>query len=242
MLREMSSSKTKACTGSVLASNFNKNVLTRLQEFNYGLDYVTRRASMRAFGVLETTSGACALYRSEVVYYHLDDYVTSGTVGDDRRLCIYSLMEGDVLYVPEALVYTQVPETIKQLWGQRVRWNTGSWKSIPVFMANFGLKKAMFPIIGFISAIFTPVVLFLLVWQSIANTTAVLMHFLAFLIVTHYTHALFYVFARRGWTINQRLDEWLFTTPLLIPFSLFLTIPSKYYALLTLRNVRWRTR
>jgi len=242
MLRAMSDPEVKACSGAVYLSNYDKNLLTRIQEFEYGISFTIARSSRQVIGFTETTSGACAIYRSEIVNFHLDDYLTSGTVGDDKRLCIYSLLEGKVLFTPEAVVYTQAPETVKQLWRQRIRWSLSTWMSYPVVFTNFGLKECIFPIINLLGSVITPLALAFMVYAFFMNPLSQMAIYLVYWITVNYSSTTLYVLTRKQWNKRKKFLNWLFMSPLLIVSNLFMSIPSKYAALFKMKNITWGTR
>ena len=241
MLRALSDPKVKACSGSVLASNFNKNTLTKIQEFDYMISFFGR-CTKRLIGMLETTSGACAMYRSKILFYHLEDYLKQGKAGDDRRLCIYSLLEGKVLHVQEAIAYTQVPENIKQLYKQRIRWSISGWDSVPVYLANFGIRIWFFPVLNMIQTVITPILFISIIIQSLFFSPTILIYLLIYTTMILYTEAALYVSTRRGWSLVQRFWYWLTITPLLVVITYIINLPARYTALFHLGDTTWGTR
>jgi len=270
MMKEMHHPHVKACTATVLASNYSENLLTKIQDFNYGLSLSIRRSSARAFGLLDTTSGACALYRTEIVTYHLEDYLLHGErhpYGDDRRMALYSLMEGHGKYVPEAIVYTEVPDTFKALWRQRVRWSQAVWSALPYFITNLGIGRAIFPIQTAILILAFPIAFGLMLYFSIITSPIWILMYVIFVFLTTYSSALFYTISRfevisvadifgpnqnkkriRSFEhrriLFRRLLDWSIISPLLVLFSHFVFIPIQYVALYKLlrRNRSWGTR
>jgi len=75
------------------------------------------------FGAVTPPSGALALYRADLVYDNLEDYVSSGTADDDRRLSVYALLRGEVAAVHESVVKAHLPTTIKGMFFQRPGWS-----------------------------------------------------------------------------------------------------------------------
>ena len=270
LLRQMSDPEVKACTGVVLASNYSKKLLAKIQDFNYGVNLILSRSFGRVFsGALNTTSGACAVYRSEIVCFHLDDYLEHGkrfSGGDDRRLSIYAMMEGKVLFVPEAVVYTVVPETMRLLWRQRSRWAMGAWLAIPWVFFNLPLKRAIYTVQDYVLSILYPLLIITMLLYSLSFNSTLILEYLAFWLITTYLHTLFYLASytedpqmywrmtkksnarkkkpSRGVIVLRRFIDWLYITPLLILFVQLFTPPCKYLALvkaLRRKNV-WGTR
>jgi len=196
MIRHMSNKRIKACTGTVLASNYSNNIITKVQDFSYGMALSITRSATRAFKLLDTTSGACSLYRTEIIYHYLNDYLEHGKsypYGDDRRFALYSLMEGGAIYVPEAIVYTDTPDNMKSLWRQRVRWSQGGWSGIPYMITNIGVGKSIFQIQSGFFSFLLPVMLAMMIYQAIVNNSPWIFYYLTFILITTYTSLLFYI-------------------------------------------------
>lgn len=257
MMREMYNPHVKACTATVLARNYSENLLTKVQDFNYGIGLSITRSSARAFGLLDTTSGACALYRTEIVAHHLEDYMEHGKrhpYGDDRRMALYSLMEGHGKYVPEAIVYTEVPESFRSVWRQRVRWSQGVWSALPYFVTNLGFRRSIFPLQAAILAFIFPIALTLMLYFSLVASLFWVFLYVSFVFLTTYARALFYTVSRfEVLSLNEafdsgqskkrirsiehrlillrRLADWIIISPLLALFAHFILIPAQYVAL-----------
>jgi len=262
-LKEMHDPRVKACTATVFASNYSQNFLTKVQDFDYGFSTSIARSAQRALGLLDTTTGACAFYRTAVLNFHLDDYLRhteKHPYADDRRMALYSLMEGIGRYVPEAVVYTEVPENLKVLWRQRVRWAQSLWSDFPYYVVNLGFKRSIFLIQSvLISAVFPIIILMLLYFSMLLDTAFWLYTYIGFVIVTTYVAALFYTVSRyevisvndvfgfgpnkkriRGkrrrsfehrLVLLRRLIDWVIISPFYVIFTHFFLIPVLYVAL-----------
>jgi hyaluronan synthase len=270
MLRQMSDYKVKACTGSIMALNSNTNLLTKIQEMNYGVSIAVTRSPAKVLGFLDTTSGACALYRTEIICFHMNDYLTHGErypAGDDRRMAIYSMMEGSVAYVAEAVAYTEVPETLRKLCKQRLRWAIGAWSAFPYCVVNLGYRKSLFQLQKILFSILLPPFLGLTLYYSLQYPFAPLLFYesILFILLTSYTNALLYVFSRPLNPDNirysmkyihlktpgtfrlvvERFFDWLIVTPMLVLFVHTLSALIKYIGLarvLLHRQKGWGTR
>ncbi len=154
MLRAFSNPKVQAATAMILVRNWNKNFLTRLVDINVVSSCLMFRMMRSWFGIVTPTSGAFALYRACILYDNLDDYDTSGTAGDDRRLSFYSLLRGEVVGVTESVVETHLPETWRGRFYQRMRWSKSAWLGIPFVPTNLRalpLFFYMYPLVFAIS-------------------------------------------------------------------------------------------
>jgi hypothetical protein len=116
----LSSSKVGAVTGNPRVRN-RTTLLGKIQvgEYSYIIGMIKR--TQRIYGKILTVSGAIAAYRKSAL---LDvGLFDSDTVTEDIDIT-WKLHKGfwDVRYEPRALCWVLVPETVKGLWGQRVRW------------------------------------------------------------------------------------------------------------------------
>lgn len=83
LLRAMSNPKVQAATGMLYIRNYRQSFVALASDIDIGSSCVMMRASRSMLGALETTSGALALYRSELFYDHLDAYAVECGTGDD---------------------------------------------------------------------------------------------------------------------------------------------------------------
>ena len=93
----------QAATGMIYVRNHAESWVARAADIDIGGSCVMMRASRSMLGALETTSGALALYRSSLLYDHLDAYAVECGTGDDRWLALRALRRGEVVAVAEAL-------------------------------------------------------------------------------------------------------------------------------------------
>ena len=103
LLRAMSNKKIQAATGWIYVRNYQESLVARAADIDIGGSCVMMRASRSMLGALETTSGALALYRSEILYDHLDEYAVECGTGDDRWLAMRALLRGQVVLNQDAL-------------------------------------------------------------------------------------------------------------------------------------------
>ncbi|HTE72385.1 MAG TPA: glycosyltransferase, partial [Actinomycetes bacterium] len=116
-------------TGLVIASNWRRNVLTRLIDLRYTNAFLFERAAYSALGSVLCACGSLAVYRADVVHKYADDFLNQrfmgqkAIFGDDRRLTNYALLEGRAVLQETAIASTAVPERISHYVRQQVRWN-----------------------------------------------------------------------------------------------------------------------
>ena len=163
LLRAMSSRKIQAATGWIYIRNYHESLVARAADIDIGGSCIMMRASRSMLGALETTSGALALYRSEILYDHLDEYAVECGTGDDRWLAMRALLRGQVVGVYEAGVETDMPTTLRGTFRQRLRWARSWWWMLPFAFARLSWKQLLSPAVGLVELVITPMVM---AWAS----------------------------------------------------------------------------
>lgn len=167
---------TAATAGTVLVRNSRRNLLTKLQEWDYFLGIaVVKRVQSLLQGTL-VAQGAFSIYRRELLQQ------VGGwpdTVGEDIVLTWALLELGHrVGYAEDAFVFTNVPESYGAFYRQRKRWARGlieAFKRYPTIMLRPRLNtpflwfNLMFPFLDLMYlAAFLPGVVAALLFQNYA--------------------------------------------------------------------------
>jgi hyaluronan synthase len=241
-LRALSDRRVQAVTATVGLLNRRTNLLTRLLDLELVTGCLTTRGARSALGAVSPTSGAFSVYRAGRFFENAEDYLASGTAGDDRRLSHYSLLRGRVVAVEDALVTTEMPTTLRQAFRQRVRWYRSYFRYLPWELRHLGgvplllriwnlMLVATWPLLIAAVLVLHPVIHGTFFWPAFAYWLGLL-----------YLHTARYALARpqMNWTV--RLRSWLFLTPLLIPWNLFVVRPAMYLAIFKARSLEWHTR
>jgi hyaluronan synthase len=242
LLRTFSDPRVMAATGLPALMNRTQNLITRLTDLEICYGSLTIRRAKASLGAVCPTAGTLSVYRAAIFADNVDDYLSSGTFSDDRRLSHYALLKGRVVSVDDAVVETEMPSTPAGVFRQRVRWFKGAWKYLPWEIQNLRGTPLYFRIWNAAMFIAYPLIIvhgFLLMpltgkgfdWAP-----------LAYWLILLYVQAFSYVIARPGLSIGVRLTTWLFLTPPLSLFQLFLVRPAMYYAVSQVRNRGWVTR
>lgn len=242
LLQAMSDDRVQACTGMIFVRNWSTNLLTRFTDINVVTSCLLFRMARSILGIVSPTSGALALYRAEIVYDNLDDYLNSGTAGDDRRLSFYALLRGQVVGVTEAVVSTELPDTWKGCFWQRTRWSKSAWLGTPFVLTNMRWLMVIF---------YTFPLVFLLLWPLVFAALATiwivtgdgqgLLRGLMFWEMCAITQTWIYAIYRPGFTLRQRLTQWMLS-PIYPILGLFILRPAAYWALTKLKDTSWLTR
>ncbi|MCP9471420.1 MAG: glycosyltransferase family 2 protein [Nitrospira sp.] len=172
------------------------NVLALLQLVEYLRAFLAGRQGWSPLNAMLIISGAFGLFRKEAVL-KVGGYRTD-TVGEDMELIVrlhhhYRLagIPYRITYVPDPVCWTEVPEDLRTLKSQRVRWQRGlceslsghlalcchpkgglvSWVAFP-FMMIFEWFGPVFEVLGYV-LLFAGFLLGLVSWQVWLVTTAV---------------------------------------------------------------------
>lgn len=241
MLRAMRDDRVQAATGMILVRNWNTNFLTRLTDINVVTSCLLFRMARSWLGIVSPTSGALALYRSAVVYDNLEDYVTSGTAGDDRRLSFYALLRGDVVGVTEAVVSTELPTTWAGCFWQRMRWSKSAWLGTGFVLTNLRWTVVFFYMFPLAFVLLWPLVVAALTTLMITKGSPVLLQGVLFWVICAITQTGIYSIYRPGFTLKQRLHQWMLS-PVYPVLGLVILRPAAYWALTKLKSTSWHTR
>jgi cellulose synthase/poly-beta-1,6-N-acetylglucosamine synthase-like glycosyltransferase len=248
MLRAMSDRKTQAVTGWIYVRNYKESLVARAADINIGSSCVMMRASRSLLGALETTSGALSLYRAAVLYDNLDDYEIECGTGDDRWLTMRALLRGNVISVNEACVETDMPISVHGTFRQRLRWARSWWWMLPFAYARLGWRALLSPTIGLIQLFAAPMVLVWVILSWTVGYRTQMLHpgtdlaFVISYVMVKFALAGLYLAGRPGMSLFQKILSLLFGTTIAALLSMFLLMPTRFYALTRLRDNRWQTR
>lgn len=248
LLRAMSVSTVHAATGMIYVRNYTDNLLVRAADIDIGSSCVMMRASRSMLGALETTSGALALYRSALLFDHLDAYAVECGTGDDRWLALRALERGEVVAVAEALVRTDMPTTVRGTFKQRLRWSRSWFWMIPYVLTRLSGKQIISPVLGMIQLVVTPLLVGWLALVTALDPGArlarwhVLVLYVGAYLVVRFAVAGMYLVDRVDMPRRQKLISWLIGTPASILLNVGLLTPTRYYSLTQLGNTQWANR
>jgi cellulose synthase/poly-beta-1,6-N-acetylglucosamine synthase-like glycosyltransferase len=248
LLRAMSNKKIQAATGWIYVRNYHESLVARAADIDIGGSCVMMRASRSMLGSLETTSGALALYRSEILYDNLDEYAVECGTGDDRWLAMRALLRGQVVGVYEAGVETDMPTSMHGTFRQRLRWARSWWWMLPFAYARLSWKQLASPTIGLVELVITPAVMLWAISSWIIGIRLRLSHpeaalaFFGAYCAVRFALSVLYLAGRPGMSFRQKLLSLLIGTPAAVFLNLLLLMPTRYYALARLHDNRWQTR
>ncbi len=241
MLRSMKDERVQAATGMILVRNWNVNFLSRLTDINVVTSCLLFRMARSWLGIVSPTSGALAIYRSAVVYDNLEDYLTSGTAGDDRRLSFYALLRGDVVGVTEAIASTQLPTTWSGAFHQRMRWSKSAWLGTSFVLTNLRWLVVFFYMMPLAFTLMWPFIVAALLTLSIRYDNPVFWYGVLWWVICSITQTAVYCMYRPGFTRRQRWIQWALS-PVYPVLGLIVLRPAAYWALTKLKSTSWHTR
>lgn len=141
--------KVGGTSGSILVRNPNDSLCTLFQSYEYLLSIMVGRILSSKLGVLSIISGAFGAFRKEIFDkgYGMD----VGPSEDSDITIRIRKMGYDVIFVPEAECFTDVPVSWISLWKQRIRWDMGIVRMnmrkhinvTNIFHNNFRLSNAI---------------------------------------------------------------------------------------------------
>jgi cellulose synthase/poly-beta-1,6-N-acetylglucosamine synthase-like glycosyltransferase len=249
LLRSMWDPHVQAATGMIYVRNHAESWISRAADIDIGGSCVMMRASRSMLGALETTSGALALYRSSLLYDHLDAYAVECGTGDDRWLALRALRRGEVVAVAEACVETDMPATLRGTYRQRLRWARSWWWMLPYVFRHLRPRQFVSPLYGVTQLVVTP---FLLVYAGFVGTSiwlgegdassATVWLYAADYLVVRYVLAALYLLGRPDMSRREKWVSFFVGTPGAIVLNIMLLSPTRYWALARLFDNRWQTR
>jgi cellulose synthase/poly-beta-1,6-N-acetylglucosamine synthase-like glycosyltransferase len=251
LLRAMHDPRIQAATGMIYIRNYLDSWVSLAADIDIGTSCVMMRASRSMLGALETTSGALALYRSALLYDHLDAYSVECGTGDDRWLALRALRRGQVVAVAEALVETDMPSTLKGTYKQRLRWARSWWWMLPYVGKYLSAKQFASPIYGLVQLLVAPMMLAYIAATTLlsggdryanANGPYVLFAYIGAYVVVRYGLSALYLIGRPNVSVKHKILLFVLGTPAAVILNLFLLTPTRYFALTKLFDNRWQTR
>ena len=251
LISRFSDPRVTAATGIVLPANHNRNLLTRLMDLRYAGAFLFGRASCSALGSVLCCSGAFSAFRGIVVRKHLTDFLSQRvrgrpvTIGDDRRLTNYCLLEGRAVLERRAVAETTVPERLGPYLRQQSRWNKSfireslwcvqhmPWHTTAFYVNMFELTLWLLftalAIPGFMLVVF--------VGRHMLVKYLLVSSLLAYLQATRY----FDITGVRRRPPMEKARIFLLA-PIYGVIHLVLMVPLRFYSTLTIASIGWGTR
>ena len=249
LLKALHNPRIQAATGMIYIRNHRESWVSLAADIDIGTSCVMMRASRSMLGALETTSGALALYRSSLLYDHLEGYAVECGTGDDRWLALRALRRGQVVAVAEALVETDMPATLRGTYKQRLRWSRSWWWMLPYVIKYLSPKQLISPLYGVTQLMLTPIMLGYIASSTLWSQEGryhshgqILLVYLGAYVIVRYGLSALYLIGRPNLSARRKVVLFLLGTPAAIVLNFILLVPTRYVALGKLFDNRWQTR
>lgn len=244
IIKQFKNPSVGAVTGDVKVLNKNDNFLTKLILYRYWLAFNQERAAQSNFDAVMCCSGPFSAYRRSIIEKIKDQYIAQtflghiSTYGDDRHLTNLILQDGHIVrFEKNAIAYTHVPNSIKAYIKQQIRWNKSFYRELLWTLRNVPTKHFYM--------IYDMLMQLMLPYISIVATVGIVYTalFVSLKMALIFTMLLFTITTLKSIHGAYRTGE--------LGFFLFLTygfihtvflIPSRFYAIFTLKENGWSTR
>lgn len=173
--------------GHLIQASVPKRILPRFQVLEYVRSFLASRPAWSSINALPLVSGAFGIWRRDAVI--AVDGFSTGHMGEDldltmriHRHYLQTRTPYRIVYEPSAVIWTEVPETVRVLRRQRIRWHRGLMTAIGDFKgmtfnprygqlglvtwAAFFLFEYLAPIIEFTGWLVIPLALYLGVFDT----------------------------------------------------------------------------
>jgi len=244
IIKQFKNPSVGAVTGDVKVLNKNDNFLTKLIFYRYWLAFNQERAAQSNFNAVMCCSGPFSAYRRSIIKKIKDRYVAQiflghiSTYGDDRHLTNLVLQDGHIVrFEKNAIVYTQVPSSIKAYVKQQIRWNKSFYRELLWTLKNVPTKHfymiydmLMQLVLPYISIVAMVGIIYIGIF---INLKIALMWIISLFMITA-SRSIFGAYRTRD------LGFFLFLTYGFV-HTIFL-IPARFYAIFTLKENGWSTR
>lgn len=140
MITCFSDEKVAGVSGNILVRNSNTSFISSLQSIEYLISITTGKTFVDYVGCMSCISGACSMFRRSVF---LDLGGMDVGPGEDLEITLRLRRAGyKVKFAPNALSYTNVPETFSALIRQRFRWDRDAFR---IRMLMYRESRLFFP-------------------------------------------------------------------------------------------------
>lgn len=114
---------------------YSENPLVAMQTIEYYRSFLIGRVALAEHNLMLICSGAFTVFDKQLLIDH--DGLATDVIGEDMEIVVRlqkSLIDNDVnkriVHVPDAICYTEAPESLKVLRRQRRRWHQGLLESL----------------------------------------------------------------------------------------------------------------
>jgi cellulose synthase/poly-beta-1,6-N-acetylglucosamine synthase-like glycosyltransferase/peptidoglycan/xylan/chitin deacetylase (PgdA/CDA1 family) len=128
LVQPLADPRVGAVAGNTKVGN-RQGLLGRWQHLEYVVAFNLDRRMFDVFGCITTVPGAVGAFRRDVL--NQAGGVSTDTLAEDTDLTMAVQRAGyQTVYAPDAVAWTEAPQTIGDLWRQRYRWCYGTMQAI----------------------------------------------------------------------------------------------------------------
>lgn len=165
LVRKLQDPNVSAVAGNVMVRN-RVNLITKLQAVEYIATFHLFRKGLSVLGAVPIISGALGAFRRSVL--EATGFYDADTITEDFDVTVKALKSGRVVQASSyAVAFTEVPEDLRSLYRQRLRWYRGAFevllkhRDVYAYRSGFGHLRALdFPLI-IINNLLIPIIDFL---------------------------------------------------------------------------------
>jgi hyaluronan synthase len=219
-LRAFANPRVMSTSGAVLVRGAREDLSARIGELHAGGTAAGPTAVRTLLGVLGRPAEAPAVHRAHVLFKHRDRYLAGG---DDRYAALCAAMEGEVVTVAGSAAWFRAPVGTRH----RLDWARAWWRMLPTVLTAMRPRyRAILPAAGVVGA--APCLL------AVGFAHAAVGASLCLLI--WYGATAVYLARRPGLGRRAKVATWLLLTPAAAAYHLFVVVPVRVFALMTVRE------
>lgn len=244
LLTPFSDPEVGATTGNILIKNEKQNLLTRIQAGLYWVGLNIYKIGQSTQGNVVCCSGCFSAYRKEDLTGVLDEYVNQTFLGkkchasEDRYLTNLINENGKkVLYVRNAICYTEAPSSLKKFIKQQVRWKRGFYREC-LYTVTYSFKKSkLLYFENLIWLLMTPLLQLTMVLTTLFMLFFNFIHFVTFLLPM----LLLFIIGRDCLFFMEEPKKAVWYLPYIVLY-LFVLYPINIYTIFNSNPESWGTR
>jgi hyaluronan synthase len=251
VMRPFSDPHVTCATGLVIASNWHRNLLTRLIDIRYANAFLFERVAYSTVGSVLCACGSLAVYRADVVRKYADDFLNQrflgqkAVFGDDRRLTNYSLLEGRAVLQETAIAATAVPERFGHYVRQQVRWNKSFFRESLWVVRHMSMRRPPFwlTLTELTSwLVFTAMLLTAVTVSPVRTGKVLFLTYGTYLVLLGYARSVRYFEIHRKTVSRRQVALTFLLAPLYGLLHIGVLMPLRIYSMATLHRGNWGTR
>lgn len=248
LVKNLSDKRIGAVTGYASVINRDYNLLTKLIFSRYWIAFNIERSAQSLFGAVMCCTGVISAYRNSIIQDVKETYAYQTflgkecTYGDDRNLTNLVLMKGyQTIYESQAVGWTDVPKNMRQYLKQQLRWNRSFYREMFItakMIIKHPNRYSIYMIYDLIMQAVMPVALICCIiymgYRVFSISYIYILSFVATVIGMALLRSFYAIVMTKDWNFM------LF--PIYSFIYVFLLVPLRIYALLTITGKGWGTR